>query len=76
MIRKLTNFQNIQLVWLMRSTRLLLPAMSHDEVETDQLAPSHLDGPDHRAVIRAVALCGVRQSVALGQTVQIAGCSR
>ena len=63
MIRKLTNFQNIQLVWLMRSTRLLLPAMSHDEAEADQLAASHLDGPHHRATIRAVALCGLRRIV-------------
>ena len=37
--------------------------MPHDEVEADQLAPSHLDGSHHRTTIRAAALCGVRWAV-------------
>ena len=68
MIRKLMNFQNIQLVWLMRWT-LLLPAMPRDQAEADQLAPSHLDGPHHRAAISTAPLCEVRRSIALGQAV-------
>jgi hypothetical protein len=44
---------------------VLLPPMPHDEVEADQLAPSHLDGTHHRAAFSTVALCRVRRSVAL-----------
>ena len=55
MIRKLMNFQNIQLVWLMRWT-LLLPGMPRDQAEADQLAPSHIAGPHHRAAISTAPL--------------------
>ena len=53
----------------LHSHRVLLPSMSHDEVEADQLASSHLVGPHHRAAIIAAPLCGVRRSIALSQAV-------
>ena len=46
-----------------------LPALPRDEVEADELAPSHLDGADPRATIRAAPLCRLRWSIALGQAV-------
>ena len=50
---------------------MLLPAMPHDEVEADQLAPSHLDGTQYRATIGVSPLRGVRQHASLGQAVAI-----
>ena len=54
-----------------RATRTssALPSMSHDEVEADQLAPSHLDGTYHRAAISTAPLCEVRWSASIGQAV-------
>jgi hypothetical protein len=49
--------------------RVLLPSMPCDPAEADQLAPSHLDGPDHRTTLSTATLRGVRWSVALSQAV-------
>ena len=56
--------------------RVPLPSMPHDEAKTDQLAPSHLDGPHHRAALSPAALCGVRRSIALRQAVANGGRDR
>jgi hypothetical protein len=51
--------------------RVPLSSMSHDAAKADQLAASHLTGPDHRAAFSTAPLCGVWRSVALGQAVAI-----
>ena len=48
-----------------------LPALSHDEVEADELAPSHLSGADHRAAFKAAPVCGVRRASSLGPAVTL-----
>ena len=47
--------------------------MPHDEVETDQLTSSHLDGTDNRAAFSAAPLCEVRQLSAKRQAVASGG---
>ena len=46
-----------------------LPALPHDQVEADQLADSHLVGPDYRATVSAAPLRGVRRTDPLSQTI-------
>ena len=50
--------------------------MSHDEAKTDQLAPAHLDGTDHRTAFSAAALCRVRRPSAPGEAVASRGRAR
>jgi len=46
-----------------------LPALPHDQVEADQLADSHLVGPDHRATVSTAPLRGGRRTDPLSQTI-------
>jgi hypothetical protein len=55
--------------------RVPLSTMSCDSVEVDQLASTHLPGPDHRAAFSTTPLCGVRWSTALGEAVAIRRCT-
>src|SRR5262245_11927316 len=52
---------------------LYLPAMPHDQVEADQLASSHVAGPNNRAAFSSPSLRRVWWSVALGQAVATGG---
>jgi hypothetical protein len=48
---------------------MLRPSLPHDEAKTDQLAPTHLAEPHHRAAFKTAPLSGVRWPSALGQAV-------
>ena len=41
--------------------------LERERAEADELAPSYVDGPHHRAVVSTASLCGVRRAAALGQ---------
>jgi hypothetical protein len=54
---------------------VLLPAMPCHQTEADQLASSHVAGPDNCTTVGTVALRGMRWSIALGQAVANVRCA-